>query len=73
VNTLAVDVALADVQAETAMHASTLARPQPALCLSRCAVHPMAVRALIGPPHAPSKTTISRPEAAETGTGGKNA
>jgi hypothetical protein len=43
-----------DVQAETAMQANTLTRPQPmVLGLTRCAVHAMAVRALIGPPHAP--------------------
>ena len=45
---------LPDVQAETAMQANTLTRPQPTvLGLTRCAVHAMAVRALIGPPHAP--------------------
>jgi hypothetical protein len=71
-NTLAVDVEVPDVQAETAMQAKTASRPPPtALRRTRCAIHALAVRALIGPPHVPAKTTISRPGAAETGTGGK--
>jgi hypothetical protein len=44
----------ADVQAESATQASTVIRPQPtAVSLTRCAVHTMAVRAFIEPPHAP--------------------
>jgi hypothetical protein len=40
-----------DVQAESATQASMVVRPQPtAVSLTRCAVHAMAVRALIGPP-----------------------
>jgi hypothetical protein len=40
-----------DVQAESAMQASMVVRPQPtAVSLTRCAVHAMAVRAFIGPP-----------------------
>jgi hypothetical protein len=42
-----------DVQADSATQASMVIRPQPtAVCLTRCAVHAMAVRAFIGPPHA---------------------
>jgi hypothetical protein len=42
-----------DVQAESATQASTVVKPQPtAVCLTRCAVHAMAVRAFIEPPHA---------------------
>jgi hypothetical protein len=53
-NTVVPVPVLPDVQAETAMQANTLTRPQPTvLGLTRCAVHAMAVRALIGPPHAP--------------------
>jgi hypothetical protein len=49
-----VDEVPADVQAESATQASTVKKPQPtAVCLTRCAVHAMAVRAFIGPPHAP--------------------
>jgi hypothetical protein len=71
-NTLAVDVEVPDVQAETATQAKMASRPPPtALRRARCAIHALAVRALIGPPHAPAKTTISRPGATETGTGGK--
>ena len=41
------------VQAESATQASTVVRPQPtAVSLTRCAVHAMAVRAFIEPPHA---------------------
>jgi hypothetical protein len=40
------------VQAESATQTSTVMRPQPTVSLTRCAVHAMAVRALIGPPHA---------------------
>ena len=41
------------VQAESATQAS-IVRPQPtAVSLTRCAVHAIAVRALIGPPHTP--------------------
>jgi hypothetical protein len=41
------------VQAESATQAS-IVRPQPtAVSLTRCAVHAMAVRAFIGPPHTP--------------------
>jgi hypothetical protein len=43
-----------DVQAEIATQASTVVRPQPtAVSLTRCAVHAIAVRAFIGPPHTP--------------------
>ena len=42
-----------DVQAESAMQATTVVRPQPRpASLTRCAVHAMAVRASIEPPHA---------------------
>jgi hypothetical protein len=42
-----------DVQAESATQASTVVKPQPtAVSLTRCAVHAMAVRAFIEPPHA---------------------
>jgi hypothetical protein len=42
-----------DVQAESATQASTVVKPQPtAVRLTRCAVHAMAVRAFIEPPHA---------------------
>jgi hypothetical protein len=42
-----------DVQAESATQASMVVKPQPtAVSLTRCAVHAMAVRALIEPPHA---------------------
>ena len=42
------------VQAESATQASTVVRAQPtAVSLTRCAVHGMAVRAFIGPPHTP--------------------
>ena len=42
-----------DVQAESAKKATTVMRPQPtAVSLARCAVHAMAVRAFIEPPHA---------------------
>jgi hypothetical protein len=41
-----------DVQAESATQASTVVKPQPtAVSLTRCAVHAMAVRAFIEPPH----------------------
>jgi hypothetical protein len=41
------------VQAESTAQASTVVRPQPmAVSLTRCAVHAMAVRAFIEPPHA---------------------
>jgi hypothetical protein len=41
------------VQAESTPQASMVARPQPtAVSLTRCAVHAMAVRAFIEPPHA---------------------
>lgn len=41
------------VQAESATQASMVVRPQPtAVSLTRCAVHAMAVRVLIEPPHA---------------------
>jgi hypothetical protein len=40
-----------DVQAESATQASTVARPPVAVSLTRCAVHAMAVRAFIEPPH----------------------
>jgi hypothetical protein len=39
-----------DVQAESAMQASTVARPPVAVSLTRCAVHAMAMRAFIEPP-----------------------
>ena len=40
-----------DVQAESATQASMVVRPQPtAVSLTRCAVHAIAVRVLIGPP-----------------------
>jgi hypothetical protein len=72
-NTLAVDVEVPDVQAETARQANAASRPPPtALRRTRCAIHDaLAVRALIGPPHVPAKTSISRPGARETGPGGK--
>ena len=42
-----------EVQAERATQASTVVRPQPtAVSLTLCAVHAMAVRAFIEPPHA---------------------
>jgi hypothetical protein len=41
---------LLDVQAESAIQASTVARPPVAVSLTRCAVHAMAMRAFIGPP-----------------------
>jgi hypothetical protein len=42
-----------EVQAESATQASTVVRPQPtAVSLTLCAVHAMAVRAFIEPPHA---------------------
>jgi hypothetical protein len=42
-----------EVQAESATQASTVAKPQPtAVSLTRCAVHAVAVRAFIEPPHA---------------------
>ena len=42
-----------DVQAESATQASAVVKPQPtAVSLTRCAVHAMAVRAFIEPPHA---------------------
>ena len=42
------------VQADSATQASTVVRAQPtAVSLTRCAVHGMAVRAFIGPPHTP--------------------
>jgi hypothetical protein len=42
-----------DVQAESATQASMVVKPQPtAVSLTRCAVHAMAVRAFIEPPHA---------------------
>jgi hypothetical protein len=59
-----------DVQAESAMQASTVARPPAAVSLTRCAVHAMAVRAFIEPPDL-SAITISRSPAAETGAGQK--
>jgi hypothetical protein len=41
------------VQAASETHASAAIRPQPTVSLTRCAVHAMAVRALIRPPRAP--------------------
>jgi len=42
-----------DVQAESATQPSMIVRPQPtAVSLTRCAVHAMAVRVFIEPPHA---------------------
>jgi hypothetical protein len=40
------------VQAESATQTSVVARAQPRVSLTRCAVHAMAVRVLIEPPHA---------------------
>jgi len=40
-----------EVQAESARQASTVTRPPVAVSLTRCAVHAMAVRAFIEPPH----------------------
>ena len=39
-------------QAESATQTSMVVRPQPTVSLTRCAVHVMAVRVLIEPPHA---------------------
>ena len=41
-----------DEQAESATQTSMVARAQPTVSLTRCAVHVMAVRVLIEPPHA---------------------
>ena len=60
------------VQAESATQASTVVRAQPtAVSLTRCAVHGMAVRAFIGPPHTPGNDHF--PVAGrETGAGREN-
>jgi hypothetical protein len=50
---LTFDDELDPVQAESATQASTIVRAEPtAVSLTRCAVHAMALRAFIGPPHA---------------------
>ena len=62
------DGVLPPVHADSATQASTVMRPQPTLSLTLCAVHAIAVRAVIGPPRAYGKT-ISRSPTAETGAG----